>query len=190
MSKLILDYNSKYLNLEISSNRLNINTKLRHVPLWRGLGGGIFKNKMEKAAPENNYQYNKKLNSLATQLKKQMTKSEACMWKYLLQSKQFFNYLFRRQRPILNYIVDFCCLDLLLIIEVDGITHEHDYAIKKDLIRDTKLKEIGFTVFRFDSGMVLKNTVEIDIILTQWMIDNEYYFCPPPTPSLGGQNPN
>jgi len=189
-AKLILDYNSKYLNLEISPNRLNINTNLRHVPLWRGLGGGIFKNKMEKAAPENNYHYNKELNSLATQLKKQMTKSEACMWKYLLQSKQFFNYSFRRQRPILNYIVDFCCLDLLLIIEVDGITHEHDYAIKKDLIRDTKLKEIGFTVFRFDSGMVLKNMVEIDIILTQWMIENEYYFCPPPTPSKGGQNPN
>jgi very-short-patch-repair endonuclease len=74
-----------------------------------------------------------------------------------------------------------------LIIEVDGITHESDFAIKRDDVRDRNLKEIGFTVFRFDSGMVLKNMVAIDILLTQWMIDNKFYEeIPPPTPSKGG----
>ena len=130
---------------------------------------------MKKASPENNYYYNKELNPLASQLKKQMTKSEACMWKYILQSKQFFNYTFRRQRPILNYIVDFCCLELLMVIEVDGLSHESEAAILKDEERDKKLKEIGFTVFRFSSGMVLRNMVDINVMLTEWMIENGYY---------------
>ena len=104
-----------------------------------------------------------------------MTKSEACMWKYILQSKQFFNYTFRRQRPILNYIVDFCCLELLMVIEVDGLSHESEAAILKDEERDKKLKEIGFTVFRFSSGMVLRNMVDINVMLTEWMIENGYY---------------
>jgi very-short-patch-repair endonuclease len=44
---------------------------------------------MLKASPSNNYHYNKELNPLAKVLKQQMTKSEACMWKYLLSAKQF-----------------------------------------------------------------------------------------------------
>lgn len=31
-------------------------------------------------------------------------------------------YQFRRKRPMLNYIVDFVCLELMLIKEVDGTT--------------------------------------------------------------------
>jgi very-short-patch-repair endonuclease len=121
---------------------------------------------MEKANPSNNFYYNKDLNPLAKELKKQMTKSEACMWKYLLQAKQFYGYSFRRQRPILNYIVDFCCLELMLIIEVDGITHDSELSIAKDISRDAKLCEIGFTVHRFSSWEVLNRLVDVDIILT------------------------
>jgi len=52
-----------------------------------------------------------------------MTKAAACMWKYLLSKRQMRGCQFRRERPILNYIADFVCLELLLVIEVDGITH-------------------------------------------------------------------
>lgn len=128
---------------------------------------------MDKANSANNYHYNKSLNPLAKVLKKQMTKSEACMWKYLLQAKQFHGYTFRRQRPILNFIVDFCCLELLLIIEVDGITHESNEAIEKDKIRDAKLSEVGFSVLRFSSLEVLKRIVDVDVILTKWVDDQK-----------------
>lgn len=52
-----------------------------------------------------------------------MTKAEACLWKYVLSSGKLKGYKFKRQRPVLQYIADFMCPDLMLIIEVDGITH-------------------------------------------------------------------
>jgi len=62
---------------------------------------------MEKASPQNNYHYNKNLQAYANQLRKNMTKGEACLWKYVLSKKQMKGYQFRRQRPVLNYIADF-----------------------------------------------------------------------------------
>jgi len=60
---------------------------------------------MEKASPSNNYHYNKNLNTIAKINKRSMTKSAACMWKYVLGQKQMLGYQFRRERPILNYIL-------------------------------------------------------------------------------------
>ena len=62
-----------------------------------------------------------------------------------------------------------------MVIEVDGLSHESESAILKDEERDKKLKEIGFAVFRFSSGMVLRNMVDINVMLTEWMIENGYY---------------
>ena len=98
-----------------------------------------------------------------------MTKSAACMWKYVLGQKQMLGYQFRRERPILNYIADFVCLELLLIIEVDGITHDSDEAQRRDEIRDKKLKEIGFTILRFSSWEVLNKITDVQIIITEWI---------------------
>ena len=75
---------------------------------------------------------NKNLQPFANQLRKEMTKAEACLWKYILKAKQLKGYQFRRQRPVLNYIADFICMELMLIIEVDGITHHWEETIVKD----------------------------------------------------------
>ena len=69
-----------------------------------------------------NHGYNKNLQPYANRLRKEMTKAEACLWKYVLKAKQLRGYQFRRQRPVLNYITDFVCPELMLIIEVDGLT--------------------------------------------------------------------
>ena len=127
---------------------------------------------MEKASPSNNYHYNKNLNNIAKINKRSMTKSAACMWKYVLGQKQMLGYQFRRERPILNYIADFVCLELLLIVEVDGITHESEESINKDKKRDAALRDIGFTVLRFSSWEVLKNIDEVSIILVAWIGEN------------------
>ena len=79
---------------------------------------------MEKASKKNNFHYNKNLQKFANEHRKRMTKGEACLWKYVLRNRKMKGYQFRRQRPVLNFIADFICLDLLLIIEVDGISHE------------------------------------------------------------------
>jgi len=72
---------------------------------------------------------------------------------------------FMRQRPVLNYIADFMCRELLLIIECDGITHLQEGASEKDSIRQKKLEEVGFTVLRFEDSMILNNlTLAISII--------------------------
>ncbi len=79
---------------------------------------------MGKASPKNNWHYNNKLKKFASQLRKNMTKAEACLWKYGLKSGKLSHWKFNRQRPVLNYIADFMCKNLLIIIEVDGFTHE------------------------------------------------------------------
>jgi very-short-patch-repair endonuclease len=83
-----------------------------------------------------------------------MTKSEACLWKYALKAKQT-GYTFNRQRPVLNYIADFMCKPLKLIIEVDGITHLSEEAQVKDAKRQKDLEAAGFKVIRFTSKQVL-----------------------------------
>lgn len=91
---------------------------------------------MDKAIKTNNFYYNRSLNGLVKINRKNMTKSAASLWKYVLGQKQMMGYQFRRERPILNYIVDFVCLELLLIIEVDGWTHDSEEAAIKDQKRD------------------------------------------------------
>ena len=79
-----------------------------------------------------NFSYNKNLQPFANKLRKEMTKAEACLWKYVLKAKQLKGFKFRRQRSVLNYIADFMCIELMLIIEVDGITHDWEETIIKD----------------------------------------------------------
>ena len=106
---------------------------------------------------DDNYSYNKKLQPLARQLRKNLTKSEACLWRYALKAKQLKGYQFRRQRPILQYIADFFCKELMLIIEIDGITHDNKVAQSKDIRREECLTKAGFRIVRFTDEEVLNN---------------------------------
>jgi very-short-patch-repair endonuclease len=62
---------------------------------------------------------------------------------------------FNRQRPILNFIVDFMCKELKLIIEVDGISHFTEETILKDEIKQKALEDAGYTVIRFRDPEIL-----------------------------------
>ena len=102
-----------------------------------------------------NLWYNKAFRHFAHVNRSDMTKAEACLWKYVLCGRRMCGYQFRRQRPVLNYIADFMCKELMLIIEVDGITHQYDEIAKNDKIREDTLTSMGFTVMRFDDNDVL-----------------------------------
>jgi very-short-patch-repair endonuclease len=108
-----------------------------------------------KADKENLYAYNKKLQPFANKLRKEMTKAEASLWKNALRAKEMKGYPFRRERPVLNYIADFMCMPLKLVIEVDGLTHQWEETIAKDKKKDEDLKQAGFTVLRFTDNEVL-----------------------------------
>ena len=66
--------------------------------------------------------YNPDLKQRSKELRKNATYSEKLLWKHL-RSRQLLGYQFMRQKPIYNYIVDFYCSALKLVIEIDGITH-------------------------------------------------------------------
>lgn len=108
--------------------------------------------------------YNKNLQPFANKNRKQMTKAEACLWKYALRAKQM-GYTFNRQRPVLNYIADFMSKELKLIIEVDGYSHLLEDVIENDIIRQQRLENAGFKVIRFKGEEVLKDIKRVREII-------------------------
>lgn len=97
---------------------------------------------------------NLKLVGRAKSLRKTQTDTENKLW-YHLRDRRFLKLKFRRQYPIKSYIVDFICIDKMLIIEVDGGQHAEN---KNDLIRDKCLKAEGYEILRFWNNDVLENT--------------------------------
>ncbi len=132
-----------------------------------------------KANKSNLYGYNKNLKGFARTNRSAMTKAEACLWKYVLKARQMRGYQFRRQRPVLNYIADFMCKELMLIIEVDGITHHDPETQKNDRIRQQKLEQTGFTVLRFDDEDVLTAINSVSGEIEDWIEKNEIKKPPP-----------
>lgn len=128
---------------------------------------------MQPASTSNNYHYNKNLQKFASELRMSSTKAEACIWKYVLRAKKLRKYKFRRQRPVLNYIADFMCTDLMLIIEVDGYSHIHQDVAKKDVIRQKRLENIGFTVIRFCDIEILNDITNVERVLEAFVEEFE-----------------
>jgi very-short-patch-repair endonuclease len=62
-----------------------------------------------------------------------------------------------RQRPIDNFIVDFYCPQLKLVIEIDGESHYLENAQIYDLERTQILEGYGLKVIRFTNEQVLNN---------------------------------
>jgi very-short-patch-repair endonuclease len=87
-----------------------------------------------------------------------MTKAEVILLSRL-RSKQVNGYKFRRQQPLLNYIVDFYCDELKLIIEVDGEIHSSQNINNHDLKRDNILKKNGYNIIHLTN---LEVETEID----------------------------
>ncbi|MBS4058404.1 MAG: HsdR family type I site-specific deoxyribonuclease [Bacteroidales bacterium] len=90
----------------------------------------------------------------ARELRQKQTKAEEIFWQ-LVRNRRFNNLKFRRQHQIANYIADFYCDELKLIVEFDGAIHCNDEQIKHDTKRDKYLKSIGFTVIRFKNEEIL-----------------------------------
>lgn len=90
----------------------------------------------------------------ARRLRKTMTDAEQVLWRSV-RDRQLDGYRFRRQVPIGNYIVDFACLDVGLVVEVDG--GQHAINADEDKVRDAWLTKEGYRVVRFWNNDVLVN---------------------------------
>jgi len=67
--------------------------------------------------------YNPKLKNLARQLRNNSTLAEVLLWREL-KGEKILGFDFHRQKPIDEYIVDFLCSELSLVIEIDEVSHE------------------------------------------------------------------
>lgn len=101
--------------------------------------------------------YSPKLKGSARQLRQNLTDSERALWRRL-RGKQLAGVQFYRQKPIGDYIVDFCAPKAKLVIEIDGSQHLETQNIEKDRKRDAYLSSLGLLVLRFDSRQALKET--------------------------------
>lgn len=126
-----------------------------------------------------NFHYNKNLKSFARNLRNEPTKGEKIVWYEVLQNKKMKGYRFLRQRSISNYIADFFCKDLMLVIEVDG--YSHDYKVKEDEIRDKELMKLGYHILRipdqdaFNSIENVIRTIEVAIEKIETMKKRKVY---------------
>jgi very-short-patch-repair endonuclease len=99
---------------------------------------------------------NKELKKRAVDLRNNMTKAEIILWSRL-RMKQVEGWKFRRQQPIFDYIVDFYCHELKLIIEVDGEIHTLPELIKSDNHRNKLLTNNGFNIIHFTNHEIETN---------------------------------
>ncbi len=91
-------------------------------------------------------------------MRKSATPAEQKLWQ-ALRNRNLEGYKFRRQHPLGNFIVDFFCAEVGLVIEVDGWGHlkQREY----DQARTDWLEDRGYHVVRYWNDDVLMNLDEV-----------------------------
>ena len=110
--------------------------------------------------------YNPKLKQLAKNLRNNSTLSEVLLWQHL-KGKKMKGYDFHRQKPVGNYIVDFFCNELMLAIEIDGMSH--DEKIDEDTERQRRIESFGISFLRFNDLDVKKNMEGVVVAIEEWI---------------------
>ena len=90
----------------------------------------------------------------ARRLRHKATPPERLLWS-VLRDRRLAGLKFRRQELIEPYIVDFCCRDLNLIVELDGSSHEE--KLSSDTTRSRWLRDRGYRVLRVTNREVVED---------------------------------
>ena len=99
--------------------------------------------------------YRKQLVPLARRLRKHPTEPEKRLWYRCLKKLKLHVY---RQRPMLDYIVDFEIREARLVIELDGESHyAYPSSRRRDQERDRRLAQYGYRVLRFTNREVMED---------------------------------
>ena len=118
--------------------------------------------------------YNPELKQRARELRKQGVLSEVLLWSQI-KCRKMCGYQFMRQKPIGDYIVDFYCSKLKLVIEIDG--ESHDGRFSYDMQRQSFLESTGLTVLRFNDIDVKRDISNVLMAIEGWVKMNN-----PPNP--------
>lgn len=100
------------------------------------------------------------LTQRARSLRRNATEAERRLWSGL-RRKTVEGFRFRRQVPLVGFIVDFACFEARLIVEVDGATHGADAEMARDRQRDSILQNGGFAIVRVNNDDVFNNLVGV-----------------------------
>jgi very-short-patch-repair endonuclease len=108
--------------------------------------------------------YNPKLKALAAQLRSRGTKSEILLWNQL-KGGQLNGLRFIRQKPIGDFIVDFYCKEVGLVIELDGLSHQCNEVMDLDERKQSYLESIGLKVIRFEDEDVIRDIRNVMMVI-------------------------
>ena len=95
--------------------------------------------------------YDPKAITYARRLRHDATPPEQIVWS-ILRGRRLGKLKFRRQEPIGPFIVDFCCREIRLVVEVDGESHA-DKA-HADQRREEWLMREGYRIVRLTNADV------------------------------------
>lgn len=109
---------------------------------------------LEGRTRNGNWRYLKDLRTLARNNRQKLTKSEAKLW-YEYLSKRPYGYKFLKQKPIGRFIADFYCSKILLVIEIDGDSHND--RKNYDEGRDLEMSRRGIKTIRYTDKQVLND---------------------------------
>ena len=111
---------------------------------------------------ENPIYHGANANSLkkAAELRKNMTNTEEILWEKL-KNKKLNGFKFRRQHAINQFIADFYCHKVKLVIEVDGGQHNAIEQKEYDIGRTEELNNFGIKVIRFTNNEIENNLDEV-----------------------------
>jgi very-short-patch-repair endonuclease len=96
----------------------------------------------------------REIDEAAARLRHERTPAEQRLWN-ALRNRQLGGLKFRSQHPVGAFILDFCCPDHRLVIEVDGEIHNDQQ--ERDQARTEQLQAHGYTVLRFTNEEVMSD---------------------------------
>ncbi len=123
--------------------------------------------------------YDPKLKQRSRDLRNNSTLSEVLLWNQI-KGRKMKDYQFMRQKPIGNYIVDFYCSQLKLVIEIDGDSHVGKE--ERDQYRQLKMESLGIRFLRFTDLDTKKNMSGVILELINTIEEIESDLVQPPSP--------
>src|SRR5947208_15640873 len=100
--------------------------------------------------------------SHARSLRREQTEVERTIW-YWLRARRFGGAKFRRQFPIGEYVVDFCCWEQRLVVEIDG--GQHGAAMKIHLIDLARTRPLTRAPLPRGEGKFLRAATVLVVVL-------------------------
>jgi imidazole glycerol-phosphate synthase subunit HisF len=115
---------------------------------------------------------NKFLFQRAVELRNKATHAEELLWNFLKTKPGGLK--FRRQHPYSNYILDFYCHRLKLVIEVDGCIHDNPDVKQNDINRQNVLEADRLKVLRLTNEECLYDMQGVINRLNTLIQNNSY----------------